>query len=244
MKKISAIFLLCLGFAVFAATRAHADSGFEGAIVMRVTLGGRPPMDMTFYYKGNKIRTESTMGGRAMVTILDNDSNTTTHLMPERKMYMVQKLPPEHNIPQQPAQSNDKPVKTGKSETIQGYTCDEWTWTDGTKSTTDIWCARGLMFEPPTMNGGSRMGPQSKFASLFKENGFPVRQVVTDSTGKEVSRSEVVKIEKKTLADTLFTPPADYKPMSMPNGMMHRGPMGMPPNGAPGAPPASGTNDH
>ena len=50
---------------------------------------------------------------------------------------------------------------------------------------------------------------------LFKDGGFPIKGVDRDAKGNEEARWEVVTIEKKSLDDRLFLPPADYKKQDM-----------------------------
>ena len=50
---------------------------------------------------------------------------------------------------------------------------------------------------------------------LFKDGGFPVKGVDHDPKGNEEARWEAVKVEKKSLDDTLFLPPVDYKKQDM-----------------------------
>ena len=50
---------------------------------------------------------------------------------------------------------------------------------------------------------------------LFKDGGFPIKGVDRDAKGNEEARWEVMKIEKKSLDERLFLPPADYKKQDM-----------------------------
>jgi len=225
MKKytamiLGAIVIVGCGFA------AHASAqSFEGAIDMQMTMRGKT-METHCYYQGNKIRIESNSGGRQSIIITDLGAKTMTQMMPERRMYMTMDMPDAKTLPQ-PATTTDKPVKTGKTETILGYVCDEWTITDSKrKATTDLWLAHGLTIMPP-MSGGMQRNPNAQnYDAIYKEGGFPVRTIVKDSTGTEQTRMEVVKIDKKQLDASLFTPPADYQKMQMPPGMMHPGMQG------------------
>ena len=82
------------------------------------------------------------------------------------------------------------------------------------------------------MGGGrKRGGPPSQAweRALAGKDLFPLRVVGLDRSGKETFRMEVTSIEKQTLPDSLFVPPADYTKMDM-GGMMQG--MGIP--GLPG----------
>lgn len=51
--------------------------------------------------------------------------------------------------------------------------------------------------------------------SQLADGGFPPRAVTTDPSGKEKSRMEVTKIDKKSVDDAKFNVPPDYKTTNM-----------------------------
>src|SRR4029077_16168665 len=90
--------------------------------------------------------------------------------------------------------------KTGKTDTVAGYTCDVWKVTETNGGKVDLCVAQGIEF--PRM-----MGLES--AAWMGELGgsFPLRAVTTDASGKEKGRMEVTKIDKKSIDDAQFTIP-------------------------------------
>ena len=215
MRTSTIIFFAAfLAIAAAMPTRAAAQDPFEGVVVMHDSMAGKA-MDMTYYYKGAKVRIEmSVKKGQEMTYIEDHDAKTTTMIMPSEKMYMTQ---PFTDVNPKPLSSDEKPVKTGRTATICGYSCEEWTVTTTHKTKTDLWLSHEMPAFLPTM-GVQQGSAQAKYADFYKERGFPLRMTLTDSAGKQTMRMEAVKVEKKSLDASLFVPPADYKSLSMPGG--------------------------
>ena len=74
---------------------------------------------------------------------------------------------------------------------------------------------------------GAASGAQGWERALAGKELFPLRVIGHDKGGKENFRMEATAINKQTLPDALFTPPADYQKLDM-GGMMK----GMMPPGA------------
>ncbi len=225
--RITKIMLFAVGitFAAFTQPQAFAQSSFEGTLTMHDSASGKA-MDMTYYYKGDKVRIETAMKGKEMAFIEDHAAKTTTLIMSAQKMYMTQ---PFTDTKPKSTPPNEKPIKTGKTETILGYTCEEWTLATERKGTVLFWLAHGMPSFLPSM-GMDKNGAQTQYHDFFKDNGYPIRMTMTDSTGNLTMRMEAVKIEKKPLDASLFLPPADYKQFSAPSGAQQN-PMGMPRSG-------------
>ena len=126
-------------------------------------------------------------------------------------------------------------ARTGKHETIAGYDCEDWdvTMENGKRVATCV--AQGLaFFDFSGMAGPTGGGTRSWAEELRDKNGFPLRAVETDASGKEVSRMEVTKIEKKRLDDSTFAIPrrlprdADAREWGMGQGMQGLGAGGAP----------------
>jgi hypothetical protein len=87
-----------------------------------------------------------------------------------------------------------------------------------------MWLAEGLgtfmAFNQNPM-GGARGGstPPAWERALAGKELFPLRVAGKDKAGKESFRMEVTAIEKTSLPDSMFTPPAGYQKLDM-GGMM------------------------
>jgi len=221
MLKRAAVFLgVCIGFGMSVAPPAIAQTSFEGTLVMWDSIGGNQAIKTMYYFKGNKVRIEVAVSGVEVNYIEDEDAKTTTLIMPGQKTYTTERFSEAKTTA---ASAYKKPVKTGKTETIAGYACDEWTETDTGKATVDLWCARNLAIVLPSMGMLGQGDTKAKYEDFYKNAGFPLRMSFTDSTGKQIMRMETVEIEKKSLDDALFVPPADYTSTDASSGMKKTG---------------------
>jgi hypothetical protein len=146
-------------------------------------------------------------------------------LMEEQKTYMV--MPMKQTIEKAVANAEIKDPdieKTGRTETILGYKCDEYITKDK-KTTTEVWIAHGLgAFMGMGEGGGGGMGGMfgKKKAGGWEEKfkgkpGFPLRVISRDAKSKETFRMEATKIEPGALPASLFQPPAGWQKFQMPD---------------------------
>lgn len=210
------------------APAAFAAESFEGKVNLKMSSGDGKSQDVHYSMKGDKIRVEMPamkgMGGM----IIDTTRKETTMLMDEEKMYMTMATPDVAASPAAGKQEEATLEKTSETEKILGYTATKYISTqDGTK--TELWLAEGLgSFLAPSggnpMAGGSRgggrgMAPQSWERALAGKALFPLRVVGKNAAGKESFRMEATAINKQSLPDSLFAPPAGYQKFDM-GGMM------------------------
>ena len=195
-------------------------SGFEGAIVMHTSSakqgGGE---DMLFLTKGGKLRIDAPgRDGTVAHSIFDPTTQKITVLMDTQELAMQMPVPAP-NMPGGAAggTSSTKLARTGKHETIAGFDCEDWEMTlaNGNRESTCV--AQGLsFFDFSAMAGPTGGGVRSWAEELRDKNGFPLRALETDPSGKEISRMEVTKIQKKTLDDSIFAVPANFHLMQVP----------------------------
>ncbi len=198
-------------------------TGFEGAITMSMTSARHPPEEMTFLSKGGKLRIEAPgHRGEQGYAIFDSASKKVVTVMDPQKMYMELDLSQPLVPSAAPHGDVAKPTitETGKHETIAGYDCEDWIIKDAKGKRSEACVAQGISFLDFGSMGGMGGGPGGGAGSWMDEfrdkKYFPLKAVELDETGKETSRMEVTKIEKKSLDDALFAPPAGYKKMEMP----------------------------
>lgn len=226
---------------------------FEGRIDMQIGTPkkGKEPFVLHYLIKGKLMRTETPMGKKKhhreekrkkedsskprsiegaqkeeeeqemMVGILDFEKWEMTTIMDEQRMYMVHKLPAE--VKKQ-AEKGENPFKpTGRKERIAGIEAEEYAGQTG-KSWTEIWVTKEL---GRVMMSGGRPGEKSNpwDAFLSSENFFSLRTITRNKQGgEETMHMEAIKVEKESLPDSLFSPPAGYSKMEMPGlGGMLRG---------------------
>ena len=204
-------------------------ASFEGKVNFKMTSGRGQPQEIAYNIKGDKIRLEMPgqkgMGGM----IMDTSTRQVTMIMDEQKMYMTMPIP-DAVAPGAKAGDEPKLEKTNETEKILGHTATKYLSThEGT--TTELWLAEGLGtfmgFNNSNPMGGRGRGPapvpQAWERALAGKELFPLRVVGKDKAGKESFRMETTAIEKKSLPDSMFAPPAGYKQFDM--GAMMKGMM-------------------
>ncbi|MBI4417697.1 MAG: DUF4412 domain-containing protein, partial [Ignavibacteriales bacterium] len=107
--------------AVFAWSAAWAQD-FEGSVTFRVT-GKDDAQSFEYWSKGNKARLEMGQAqGMKFVILMDAQSENITMLMPDAKMYIRMTEDMGSTEPE------DMPLdfqRTGKTQTILGYSCEQ-----------------------------------------------------------------------------------------------------------------------
>lgn len=232
MKKLSALVLACallVPVATFAAS-------FEGKVRFKITTG-KNAQDLDYSIKNGLVRIDmQTKDGGSPGVILNGAKQEMTLLMPEQQMYMVQSLAGKVGAAAAGAAGNEVNLEpSGVTEKILGYDCAKYTakTKDGTS---EMWVTDQLGsfmgFGPgaggPPMMGAGRGGPPSGGAQAWEsalagKNFFPLRVVTTSAKGQETTRMDAVSVEKKSLPDSDFTPPAGWQKLDM--GAMMRGMM-------------------
>jgi len=213
--------------AVAPAAAQRAQRSFEGVVKYRLTTEGRT-VDVTYMTKGDRARSEMQMDGMGMAMLMDASATTMTTIMPSERMYMTMDLSRMRGRTEGADTAVAEFTATGRTETIAGHECEHYL--TGTNQNTDMCVAAGLGYY---LGGGGpgRRGPGSgsssfgvprpgdarmaEFRGKFKDGFFPLRLTVTEG-GKVTTDMVVTSIERRALADDLFTVPADFTEMRMP----------------------------
>lgn len=220
--------LLRVGFLSVAAAGATLSAlAFEGrvSLAMKGEKGGEQVID--FVTKGDLVRMEpkaAEAAGTAM--IMNATKQEMTILMPRERMYMVM---PMRGGPAQSGGSGEstaKIEKTGRTEKILSYDCEEYVVTDK-GDVTEVWITEQLG-SFMGLGGGNPMGGMmggrkakadgAAWEQLLKgkKGWFPLRVVSRDAKGKEKFRLDAKAIEPGNLSDDLFAPPAGFQKFAMP----------------------------
>ena len=231
---------------VSAPSAASSSGGdFEGTIAMKMDTENQKGMEMTYFFKGRHTRIETKMGDapeRQAVMLWDLEGAKMTTLMPSRKMYITMDLKEtaeglkETAKQMKKSQGEEEEAKfpklteTGKQETIAGYTCEHWLM--GDKQEIDMCVAKGLGYFGMGGQGGGGFGSVKNLAFSpkllaeaashpewvkFLEGGaFPLKITALED-GKVKMNMEATRIERKSLDDSLFAVPPDYKELKMGN---------------------------
>ena len=218
---------------------------FEGKVTFRMTSGRDKPVEMTYKIKGDKIRMEMPeqkgMGGM----IMDTTKREMTMIMDEQKTYMVMALPQSAVDAMAKREDELKLEKTNETEKILGYTATKYILTEKNGAETELWLAEGLgtfmgMTQQNPMARGRGPAPKAWERALEGKDLFPLRVVGREKGGtpradkgksgdkakskgggNESFRMEVTAIDKTSLPDSMFAPPAGYQKFDM--GAMMRG---------------------
>ncbi|MBI4428140.1 MAG: DUF4412 domain-containing protein [Ignavibacteriales bacterium] len=218
-KSVFVTLALCMLFSVAVAQQ------FEGVIEMQIKgQNQESSMPMKYMVKGDFVRTESQTPRGEFAMIMNMKERKMIMLMPQMNSYMERTI--DSVAP--PPEGSKKPefTKTGKSEKILGYDCEQYVVKEDNWET-EIWAAKGLgTFMRPRMGGpmgGGRGGmgrggqtPAAWEEEIRAKGFFPLRTLTRNAEGKEEARMEVTKIEKKALDASLFKAPEGWQKMEMP----------------------------
>src|SRR5262249_46082769 len=122
-----------------------------------------------------------------------------------------------------------KVTSTGKTETVAGLSCEHWLL--GDKQNMDMCLAKGMgYFGFGGQSDGildklknlalrekfkAQLDANPEFAKFAEGGAFPLK-IARVENGQSKTVMEVTTIERKSLDDSLFTVPADYKKMELP----------------------------
>jgi hypothetical protein len=228
MQHLAALIVLAPVLALASPLPAWAGA-FEGVVHMKdVNAGarGEQAVEFDYFIKGDKVRVE--MPGREgphSAIVMDAGAQKGIILMPKQHMYM--ELPMgEAAQNQQDLASVAKSaviVKTGKTDTILGYTCDivlvKSEYGDSEVCTSkELGQFVSQRMAQPRMGRQGGTGHGERDYAWAKELGkgfFPLRAVTRDEAGKELNRLEATKIDKKPLDSSLFAVPDGYTKFDM-----------------------------
>jgi hypothetical protein len=199
---------------------------------------GDQPMEARYAIKGsrNRIEVHIPQGGaqagvmQASVTLMDLSSGEVTTLFPKTKTYMA--MSGGEKAQEMAKEAGNAPIdfpkvtSTGKTETIAGVTCEHWLIGDKM----DMCVAKGLGYYGGGGSSGildklknlalrdkikAQLDANPEFAKFVEGGAFPLKMTNIEN-GQSKTIMEVTAVERKSLDDSLFTVPADYKKMGIP----------------------------
>lgn len=203
---------------------AGAQNAFEGVVTYKMSSEkGTLTTTMTYTAKGNKVFWQSADANdpsKSGGIIMDGDAHKMTMIIPQQQMYIVQPFNEKIAVPDSMQQGGWKMNKVG-SETVAGISCDDYQIVSPQgKPDEKICAAHGL--GNFTMGGTMDKSAQAQWqqhlsgmTAALSGGFFPLKMVRADGS----TEMEAVKVEKTSVSDATFAPPAGYKSMSMPAGM-------------------------
>ncbi len=221
-----------------AASSGLSLTGLEGEIDIAATSkeAGKPDKvtNVALQVKGNKFRADLPTGIEGadkighVYGIVDTDAKKADIVIDNQKEVVeidlnkvgdqvkAMKGPAATTKPgtPEPPQYPPKITKTGKTDTVAGYSCEIWeiqSTEPGDKGKADVCVAQqGVSWFHFPMTGAP--AEYAALGELVDGSHFPLRIVVTAKDGvTEQGRVEVTKVDKKTLDPNLFVPPPTYK---------------------------------
>lgn len=178
---------------------------------------------MTMKMKGQKARID--FSDKLISSIVDLKSKQLFFLDHKQKQVMVMPLDLMQSMLalSAPADGQDKSAiqKTGKVQTINGYTCEEYAGSSGGGTTIRCWIANAAEaseMEPFRVYAQDAFKATS-FGGLAAMKGLIVRSESTVLTNDKpvTSRTELQSLSKAPIADAVFSLPADYAVMGIPS---------------------------
>jgi hypothetical protein len=212
---------------------ARASAQFEGVITVLMHDKEEGDMTMVQWLKGNKVRADMTKASKAgddragnHTMIIDHDAKTSTMVMHDQRMYMTTPL----TEPKAPAAGKNRDedrsdltwTKTGRTETVAGVTCDVYHGTgteDGKPTEGELCLAKGVGFMPGRVSLSGPRGPgMGELRHLPGGADAGIMKATSYENGKPHVDMEVTKVERRTVSDQDFQPPAGYQKFAMPGG--------------------------
>lgn len=194
---------------------SHAQP-FEGVITMRMSARspqGPPPQESEILVRSGRMRLQmkSAPGGVAVITV--PREKKAYALISATKSYTEMSIEPSAEQAAAAARQQEqvKVTRTGRKETIAGFACEHVTVTSAS-GTADVCVTTELSMPFNPMDPMAR-GPAAPWQQAVGDRAFPLKLTLADGSVP----LEVIAVERKRLAPELFSVPADYKKMTLPN---------------------------
>ncbi|MDH3292081.1 MAG: DUF4412 domain-containing protein [Gemmatimonadota bacterium] len=217
----------------FDMSEAIFDVATERILALREELEADGVMtveEAEVYIKGNLIRMDMATEEGPVYATMDLDQGIMRMVQPNEQMYMewtetdmerMKTMMPDRGG----ASEEGEPRATGQTRTINGMTCVAYD-IETDDGTTRVWVSKdnaqlakafvGLMESMSAMS----MEDETDESMLVAKYGFPVLMLRLGRDKYEIE--ETLSVDRKSVSDGLFTPPAGYKKMTMADMMRGR----------------------
>lgn len=218
----------------FDTSEAIFDVAIERILALREELEADGLMtveETDIYIKGNLIRTDMATEEGPVYATMDLDQGIMRMVQPNEQMYIEwTKADMERMKAMMPdmggASEEREPRATGQTRTINGMTCVAYD-IETDEATTRVWVSKdnaqlvkafaGLIESVSAM---TMEEDQADEAMLVAKHGFPVLVLRLGYGTYEIE--ETLSVNRQSVSDDLFTPPAGYKKMTMADMMRGR----------------------
>jgi hypothetical protein len=210
---------LALLLIIFTAGISLPQEVFEGKVDYKISDGSESTI-LSYFVKDGKMKIDVSAEQNASM-IYNSKNKTMLVIMPEQKMYMEMPIDLHKDMDGEEGSKESKEIdgeftQTGEKKDILGYTCEKWVYSDNTNQI-EAWLTQELgsfMFFTNPMEGEV---PEWQ-TRLEKGGYFPMDVIVKESAGGSDTRMQVIAVEKTSLNDDMFAPPAGYQKLDMPMG--------------------------
>lgn len=213
-------------------------SGFEGEVTvsMHSSEDPKPVPPMTLQVKGGKLRLDLPQGvgaggnpGGAYFVLSAPEKKAFTVIEREHIAMLMDfgmlgsqlksfAPPASPGQPEALPSSPPKITKTGRTDTVAGYRCEDWEISDSRGRTGTVCVANegAPWLELPTLG---LTAEQAWAREIADGRHFPLRFIGYSETGAEHTRIEVTRLEKKSILDARFELPPGYRMMDLAESM-------------------------
>lgn len=206
-------------FAALLSASIGLAQSFEGTISFKMYTKTDTTLNM-YSVKGDAVKLDQYGKKSGKVEgsmVFDLKAKSVKLVNPARKVWSTQKNEVPATITGSP-----KVEVTKNTKTLQGLKCTEYIVTNEAENTKiSYWIykpdAKGSKFEffSPVVNVLNRKDKQSTYWRQIKDlpaGSMPMLSIETSiKDGKQVTKLETIKVEKKTVDASTLTVPADYK---------------------------------
>lgn len=212
IMSILAAYMLSLSVPIM----AQKTVNFEGVVVFKKkgeTAGVTDSVSMRLYIKGDKFMAEDVNDVNQPRIVVDTKKKSIFMITDRSREYMQMPTPPAPpSVPARP------PQRTGKTEQLAGHPCDQWIEKTG-DTDMELWASSdiGKLSLPSGTMGVNLISSQNMATFLKNSNMFPFLFLERNKAGREITRLEVISVEKKALSDAVFEPPQGYNKMVVPS---------------------------
>lgn len=213
--------VLCLAALIGITSQLSAQklANFEGVVVFKKkgeTHGVVDSVTMRLYIKGDKFMAEDVKDANQPRIIVDTKKKLIFMITDRSREYMQMPTPPAP-----PGIAAKPPAKTTDKQIIAGHPCERWL-EKGSDLDTELWASSdiGKLSLPSGAMGVNLINSNNMAVFLKNSNLFPFLFIEKNKAGREMTRLEVMSVEKKALAEAVFEPPQGYNKMTMPTGTL------------------------
>lgn len=199
---IAVITLLLLTTLVF-------SKPFEGVIYFK-KMEEKEVTYFRYYVKGDNVRIEDVNEGGLLngILLIDMEAETLKMLSCSAQMYIDVPVSPESEKP------TVKIDRTGNKKSISGKECELWKVENTSDNTSyEFWVSEGdYSFFIPMLKVINRNDniALAWLSAMIGSDYFPLEGIEYSSTGKELTKLEVIEIKEKQLNTDLFDIPTNY----------------------------------